>query len=359
MLTTGVDIPDLEYIVFLRPVKSRILFEQMLGRGTRKGEKFPDKSHFTVFDCFDGTLLEYFRHATAITAEPPEKEQRTIKQIIEDVWENRDRDYNIRCLVRRLQRVDKEMSGAARELFAAYIPNGDMASYAAELAFRLRKAFTGAMSLLRKPDFQDLLMNYPRAPRTFLIAYEAQDEVSSAWLVRGLDGKEYKPEDYLMAFATFVKENPAHVEAIGILLDRPKDWSTEALDELQQKLSATNERFTVDNLQKAHKVRYDKALVDIISMVKHAARDQEPLFTAAERVHRAFETVTTGKQFSEEQQKWLDRIREHMIANLSIDKDDFEVVPIFSRFGGWTPANRTFNNNLGTIIRDLNEAIAA
>ena len=71
MLTTGVDIPDLEFIVFLRPVKSRILFEQMLGRGTRKGEKFSDKSHFTVFDCFDGTLFEYFRLATAITAEPP------------------------------------------------------------------------------------------------------------------------------------------------------------------------------------------------------------------------------------------------------------------------------------------------
>ena len=34
MLSTGVDIPDLEFIVFLRPVKSRILFEQMLGRGT-------------------------------------------------------------------------------------------------------------------------------------------------------------------------------------------------------------------------------------------------------------------------------------------------------------------------------------
>ena len=39
LLTTGVDIPDLEFIVFLRPVKSRILFEQMLGRGTRKGER--------------------------------------------------------------------------------------------------------------------------------------------------------------------------------------------------------------------------------------------------------------------------------------------------------------------------------
>jgi hypothetical protein len=38
-------------------------------------------------------------------------------------------------------------------------------------------------------------------------------------LVRGLDGKEYKPEDYLAAFARFVKENPAHVDAIEILLD--------------------------------------------------------------------------------------------------------------------------------------------
>jgi superfamily II DNA or RNA helicase len=70
-MSTGVDIPDLEFVVFLRQVKSRILFEQILGRGTRKGEKFLDKSHFTVFDCFDGTLLAYFRTATAITAEPP------------------------------------------------------------------------------------------------------------------------------------------------------------------------------------------------------------------------------------------------------------------------------------------------
>jgi len=35
--------------------------EQMLGRGTRKGEQYPDKSCFVVFDCFDGSLFEYFR----------------------------------------------------------------------------------------------------------------------------------------------------------------------------------------------------------------------------------------------------------------------------------------------------------
>jgi len=117
MLSTGVDIPDLEYIVFLRPVKSRILFEQMIGRGTRKGENCPDKSHFVVFDCFNGTLLEYFKQATAITAEPPERESRTIIEIIGDIWNNRDRDYNIRCLVKRLQRIEKEMSGNRNHVY--------------------------------------------------------------------------------------------------------------------------------------------------------------------------------------------------------------------------------------------------
>lgn len=149
LLTTGVDIPDLEGIVFLRPVKSRILFEQMLGRGTRRGEHYPDKSHFVVFDCFDGTLLEYFKKATAITAEPPRHETRTIAEIIDHIWNNRDRDYNIRRLVKRLQRIDKEMSGEARGMFAAYIPEGDMARYARDLPTNLRDNFTESMKLLR------------------------------------------------------------------------------------------------------------------------------------------------------------------------------------------------------------------
>ena len=82
----------------------------MLGRGTRKGEKFPDKSHFTVFDCFDGTLLAYFRNSTGLTADPPEKPARSIKEIIDDIWANHDRDYNIRCLVQAAA-ADREGNG--------------------------------------------------------------------------------------------------------------------------------------------------------------------------------------------------------------------------------------------------------
>jgi len=141
-MSTGVDIPDLEVIVFLRPVRSRILFEQMLGRGTRKGERHPDKSHFTVFDCFGGTLLERFRDATAITTDAPVGPSRTIAEIVEGIWNNRDRRYNIRCLVKRLQRIDKEMSGEARDQFKPYISEGDMAAFARSLPNLLDRNFT-------------------------------------------------------------------------------------------------------------------------------------------------------------------------------------------------------------------------
>lgn len=360
LMSTGVDIPDLEFIVFLRQVKSRILFEQMLGRGTRKGEKFLDKSHFTVFDCFDGTLLAYFRTATAITAEPPDKPTRTIADVIDDIWANRDRDYNIRVLVRRLQRIDKEMAGEARDLFAAFgLADGDVGRYARELPANLRRNFAGVMKVLRNPSFQDLLVNYPRPARTFLRAETYEDHVSSVWLVRDGAGRGYKPEDYLDAFEAFIRENPSKVQAIRILLSRPKEWGTEALAELKSKLAAAPERFTIDALERAHHVRYDKELVDIISMVKHAARDEEPLLTAEERVGQAFQRLTARATFTPEQQNWLGRIREHLIANLSIDEEDFENIPVLQNAGGWGNANRAFKGKLPNLLKAFNEAIAA
>jgi type I restriction enzyme R subunit len=95
-------------------------------------------------------------------------------------------------------------------------------------------------------------------------------------------------------------------------------------------------------------------------MVKHAAKETEPLLTAAERVERAFTKVTAGKTFTSDQQKWLDRIREHLRANLSIDRDDFEVIPIFSDAGGLGVVRKVFGDKqLDELLHALNEAIAA
>src|SRR5207244_9603665 len=144
----------------------------------------------------------------------------------------------------------------------------------------------------------------------------------------------YKHHNYLLAFAQFVRDNAAQVEAIRIILDRPSDWSTKALSELQQILAGAPQRFTLDHLRKAHELHYHKALVDIISMVKHAANDQEPLYTPAERVKLAVAKISAGKPFTTEQLQWLDRIEAHLAENLTIDQEDFDAVPVLSLAGG-------------------------
>jgi len=359
MLTTGVDVQDLEFVVFLRPVKSRILFEQMLGRGTRKSERFPDKSHFVVFDCFDGTLLAYFKNATAMTAEPPESDGKSTGDIIEEIWNNSDRDYNIRRLVRRLRRVEKEMAGEAREQFAKYVPDGDIGRFTDQLTKLLHSSFTGIMRTLRDKGFQDLLQHYPRGKRTFLIASGVEDTVTSERLIKGADGNDYKPEDYLAAFSAYVRSNQDHIDALSILLSRPQSWSTDSLRQLREAIAKSPDRFTEKNLQLAYALTAHKSLVDIISMVKRGAQAAAPLFTAEERVDRALAAISAEHPPTPDQAKWLDHIRQHLVANLSIDRQDFDEMPVLANRGGWGRANRDFDGKLADLIKDVNREVAA
>jgi type I restriction enzyme, R subunit len=360
LLTTGVDIPDLEFLVLLRPVKSRILFVQMLGRGTRKGERYPDKEKFTVFDCFDGTLVEYFKQSTDMTADLPAPPGRTIPEIIEAIWRNEDRRYNTVCLVKRLQRVARQMSGEARDLFASYIEAGDVARFARELPRDLLEDFSGTMKLLRDPKFQELLESYPRAKRTFVNAFGYGDTVTSAWLIRDGLGNEHRPEDYLSLFSRFVQENVDQIDAIRILLGRQRGWSAEALLELRTKLKTSEYHFTEANLERAFARSYQKSLVDLISMVKRASDEGSPLLTAAERVDRALARVTAGRVFTAAETLWLDRIREVLRENLSIARTDFDDLPALSHPGGWGAAEKVFGQSrLERLLSDLNEAVAA
>jgi type I restriction enzyme R subunit len=57
LLTTGFDAPDVKNIVFVRPLKSAILYKQMKGRGTRLCEDV-NKRYFTIFDYSGASQLE-------------------------------------------------------------------------------------------------------------------------------------------------------------------------------------------------------------------------------------------------------------------------------------------------------------
>ena len=352
MLSTGVDIPALEFVVFMRPVKSRILWVQMLGRGTRLCPEI-NKNKFVLFDCFNGSLINYFNNTTDFKIEPPESEPISIKQVIENIYQNVDRDYFTKVLIKRLRRIEKNMDSSARDLFALYIPEGDIGKYAANLPKQLRNDFSGTMKILRDQKFQELLLNYPRAKRSFFIGYEIEDEVKSEKLIMGV-----KPVDYLNSFMKFVKENPEHLLAIKILLEKPRDWNTSALNELRERL--TINKFPEKYLQEAHKLVYNKSLADIISMVKHAAKKEEPILTAEERITIAFEKVVKGKPYTYDQLQWLGLIKQHLIQNLTIDEDDLKYAPVFDAKGGLSKARKVFGNDeLKKLIQDINYHVAA
>ena len=350
MLTTGVDIPRVENLVLMHPVKSRILFTQMLGRGTRKCDDI-NKTHFTVFDCFDGTLLEYFRKATDFTAEPPVKRTRTIRQIVDDIYNNKDRDYNVGALVKRLRRIEKDISAEGRELVARFIPEGDIGSFAESLPAMISRDWARTMQILRSREFQELMENYPRAPRTFIVAYTSEDQVVSEYVFRTTDGRQLKPEDYLIAFERFVRENPDHIEALSILLNKPAYFHTKELAELRKKLASTPEKFTEQNLRRAYK----NELADIISLIRHAARG-DSLLSTEERVNQAMAKVREGRQFTPEQEKWLQYIHDHLLSELVIEEPDFRLIP-FSRHGGWDKANEVFEGKLAPLLETIDLAM--
>jgi type I restriction enzyme R subunit len=356
MLSTGVDIPALEYIVFLRPVKSRILWTQMLGRGTRK---CPDinKGFFTIFDCFDGTLIEYFKDSTDFVVQVEETtETVSIQQIIENIWNNVERDYNTKRLVKRLHRIAETMSGKARTEFANYIPNGDVRTYARELQKNLQSKFNETMELLRKKDFQDLLVNYDRAKNPFYIAYPTQDTVTSEYVFKVGD-KQLKPKDYLSAFSDFIHKNKDKIDALSILFQNPRKWNIQALKEIRQALKKNS--FDEEKVRHAHKLSGHKAMADVISLVKNADSEKNPLLTAEERVDKTISDILAKHEFNDEQKKWLGYIREHLIINLAIEKNVFDLVPVLEMHGGLAKARKIFGDELDTIIEEINYKLAA
>jgi len=354
MLTTGVDIPAVEMLVFMRMVKSRILWVQMLGRGTRLCKEI-NKEKFTIFDCFDGSLIEYFKNATDFDVNLG-KETVPLAEIIERIYDNRDREYNSNRLIKRLRRIENAMGAEAREAFARFIPDGDMKAYADGLKENILNNFTETMTLLRNKEFQELLENYPRPKKVFFKGYDIVDTVTDEVAFRV--GEEYqKPRDYLRLFEEFVRKNPEQIEAIEILLSRPSGWNAGVLDDLRDKLRKSH--FSEKDLQRGHALVYQKPLADIISMVKHASDYDVPILTARERVEKTVARLAEKHVFTQEQKDWLAYIQEHLVENLAISREDFENMPVFERRGGLSRAKRIFGDALDAILKEINESLVA
>ena len=68
--------------------------------------------------------------------------------------------------------------------------------------------------------------------------------------------------------------------------------------------------------------------------------------------------ASTGAQFTPEQRRWLEMMRDHIATSLEIDVEDFDYTP-FVEEGGLGRARQVFGGELSEVIRELNEVLAA
>ncbi|MBU0731748.1 DEAD/DEAH box helicase family protein [Patescibacteria group bacterium] len=355
MLSTGVDVPAIENLLIARPIRSRILYEQMIGRGTRLCKDI-NKTHFTVFDAIG--VIDFMKEQGGDIMQPITKAGKTYGEIIKEIRDGKDIEDNVKSLSRKLQRVDKNITEEGRkELENRFaVPDGNLQEFSLSIQDRLAQQEEEALNQMSDPNFLEFLQNYPRYRQGFIISKEKKAEIAtSEYIFRTTDGRELKPKDYLETFKQYIKQNAKTIEALKILLNSPRQFSMKHFKELKNELAKTPERFTEDNLRRANEIAtHTKTPADLYAFVSHAMWNTK-LYTPRQRIEKAFKIMLLEGE-TEPQQQWLDDIKIHLETNIIVESSDFRSLP-FSRKGGFSKANRDFEGKLNETLERINEHI--
>lgn len=349
LLTTGIDVPEICNLVFLRRVRSRILFEQMLGRATRRCDRIK-KDHFNIFDAV--RLYEALEPVSGMKAVAPDPNL-TLAQLAEEmdriITERaqsallKDRMEQILAKLNRiLRKMEKEDIVEFQTLSGGQSPKQFIDSLREEApeAFRHR--------LMERPALLAFLDENRHRPKKQLISHH-EDELHAH--MRGYGDAE-KPEDYLNAFREFIIDNMNKIPALSIVCQRPRELTRQALREL--KIALDRAGYTEKNLQVAWKDwKNEDIAADIISFIRRQALG-DPLVSHKERIQTAMTRIYSMRDWTAVQRKWLERIEKQLIAQTVLDREVFER-GAFKDQGGFDRLNKIFQGNFQEVLDDINE----
>lgn len=328
LLTTGVDVPAIDKLVFMRRVKSRILFEQMLGRATRLCPDI-DKTHFQIFDAvgvYDA--LEPVSEMKPVVANPTE----TFAQLL-DKLKTLDDNKAVQNLVNQI------IAKLRRRKPSAQI--NELINTLKTLPAQKAKKF-----LLSHADSLQEKISHGR---TFVIS-EHEDFLTAHEIGYG-EGK--RPQDYLDEFTKFITTNRNEIAALNIVCTRPKDLTRADLKSLLLALSEKN--FTADQLNHAAaQVTNVEIAADIISLIRSYALGAE-LLGHEDKINRAVARLKAAHNFSARELEWLDYIEMYLLNESLINPAVFdEANTAFKEEGGFKRIDKIFGDNLANILDELN-----
>ena len=166
-------------------------------------------------------------------------------------------------------------------------------------------------------------------------------------------GTHKKPEDYLESFNQFVNEQLNQNIALATVVSKPRDLSREQLTEVKLLLDGAG--FSEANLQSAVRNQTNQDIAaSIVGHIRRAALD-EPLIPFEQRVAQAMLRIYQAHSWTPNQRKWLERLAKQLVHEVIVDKEF--VNNRFSQHGGAKQFDKVLNNQLDTVLDEINEAI--
>ena len=344
LLTTGIDVPAITNLVFLRRVNSRILYDQMIGRATRLCPEI-GKEVFQIYDAVDlYPNLQAMTEMKPVVVNPAVTFE-TLFEGLDGVENDDHRQQILDQIIVKLSRKIRRMNDDIRDQYTAQAgetPEATLRRFRGGPANDVRDWARARPGLGKFFDFEG-----PRgAPPIIPIAY-LPDEVTG--VVRGY-GDGVKPTDFIDAFTAFVKDNANRIAALQIVLTRPRDLTRESLRELRVALDARH--FTEPALRSAWRdATSDDVAASIIGFIRQAALG-DPLTPYAERVDRAIRAVGARHGVTDVQRRWLDQIGREIKSRVVLDRAALDEPP-FAQQGGFRRLDKVFNGEIEAILREI------
>ena len=349
LLTTGIDVPSICNLVFLRRIKSRILYEQMLGRATRRCDEI-GKEIFQIYDAVRiYETLEEFTQMKPVVTNP----NISFKQLVDELEhiEKEDRvKRQIEQIIAKIQRKKKYLKEYKEELFRYNAKGEDPESLIESLKNNpLSNSVDKVLGLSGLWKFLDELKPSPSGT----LVSEHEDEFLG--IERGY-GKSQKPEDYLDNFARFIAENQNRIDALKIVCSRPAELDRKSLKELLLALDQAG--YNANTLKTAWKAtKNEEIAADIISFIRTLSLGSS-LISHKERITKAVYSIREMKSWNKSQLKWIDRFELQLLKESILRKEDLDEAP-FNDAGGFARLNKLFEDQLEEVITRLNQNLYA
>lgn len=351
LLTTGVDVTSIVNLVFLRRVKSRILYEQMLGRATRLHKDLYgpgyDKEYFRIFDAV--RLYEDLQDYTDM--KPVVQRANSSFQQLADELAQATSDQHVADILDQLlaklqrKRGDLEAQADQVEHATGMRPSDLLDHVRAEGHQAVRDLFA------RNPNLAAFLDRIRREQGQGQFISHHPDAVVA--VVTGYGDKE-RPEDYLEGFGAWVASHMNEIPALVAVTQRPRALTRAALKDLALELDAAG--FNELTLRTAwREARNQDIAATIIGFIRSQALGS-PLVPYEERVDRALRRILQGRSWTQPQRQWLGRIARQIKHNTIVDVEALNDQP-FKRDGGFRRIDRVFDGRLRDVIGDFQEAI--